>query len=176
MNSAAQARRLGILAALLGVAAQGLAYADTFLKCVDPSTGHTTYTNQAPPKGAQCTRTDGSPVSVMGSGNKGARSTAVKVSATANTSAGSAAAAVDTSTQKTRDGTRRQVLADELASEEKLLNEAKVSYNNGRPLPLADDGVGSPKYIDRVKQIEQTMRHHERNVASLKQELANLKL
>lgn len=176
MNSAAQARRLGILAALLGVAAQGLAHADTFLKCVDPATGHTTYTNQAPPKGAQCTRTDGSPVSVMGSGNKGARSTAVKVSATANASAGSAAAAVDTSTQKTRDGTRRQVLADELASEEKLLNEAKVSYNNGRPLPLADEGVGSPKYIDRVKQIEQTMRHHERNVASLKQELANLKL
>ena len=44
---------------------------------------------------------------------------------------------------ETRDGTRRQVLADELASEEKLLNEAKVSYNNGRPLPLADEGVGS---------------------------------
>ena len=41
---------------------------------------------------------------------------------------------------------------------------------------MADEGVGSPKYIDRVKQLEKTLRVHGRNVVSLKQELANLKL
>ena len=85
-------------------------------------------------------------------------------------------ASVDAGTQKTRDGTRRQVLADELASEEKLLNEARSSFNDGKPLPMADEGVGSPKYIDRVKQLEKTLRVHGRNVVSLKQELANMKL
>jgi Domain of unknown function (DUF4124) len=150
--------------------------ADTFLKCVDPATGHTTYTNQSPPKGAQCSRTDGSPVSVISSGNKNGKAQNVKVSSTANLSSGTSAASVDAGTQKTRDGTRRQVLADELTSEEKLLNDARSNFNNGKPLPMADEGVGSPKYIDRVKQLEKTVRLHERNVASLKQELANLKL
>ena len=68
------------------------------------------------------------------------------------------------------------MLADELASEEKLLNEARSSFNDGKPLAMADEGVGSPKYIDRVKQLEKTLRVHGRNVVSLKQELANLKL
>ncbi|MCC7068904.1 MAG: hypothetical protein IT523_10690 [Burkholderiales bacterium] len=112
----------------------------------------------------------------MGTGNKGARANVVKTSSPANANAGTAVASVDASTQKTRDGTRRQVLSDELASEEKLLADARTAFNNGKPLPLADEGMGSPKYIDRVKQIEQTMRLHERNVASLKQDLANLKL
>jgi hypothetical protein len=57
-----------------------------------------------------------------------------------------------------------------------MLHEARSSFNNGKPLPMADEGFGTPKYIDRSKQIEKTLRHHERNVASLKQELSNLKL
>ena len=159
------------LAALTGAQAQ-------IYKYVDPVTGAVEYTNQ-PKKGAR--RLDSDNLSEIPTGNrpsKGGGSSAAPrtVNASTNANAGSAAAAVDASTQKTRDGTRRQVLADELASEEKLLNDVRSSFNNGKPLPLADEGLGSPKYIDRVKQIEKTLRHHERNVASLKQELANLKL
>lgn len=176
MKTTAAAGLVCLLVVTAALAPGGVARADGFLKCVDPATGHTTYTNQAPPKGAQCTRTDGSPISVVGTGNKGARANVVKTSSPANANAGTAVASVDAGTQKTRDGTRRQVLSDELASEEKLLADARTAFNNGKPLPLADEGMGSPKYIDRVKQIEQTMRLHERNVASLKQELANLKL
>lgn len=143
-------------------------------KIVDPVTGAVEYTNQ-PRKGAVRLNT-GDTLSEIPTGNKASKGTAVKVSSTANLSSGSSSASVDASTQKTRDGTRRQVLVDELASEEKLLGEARSSFNNGKPLPLADEGIGSPKYIDRVKQIEKTLRHHERNVASLKKELDNLKL
>lgn len=158
------------LAAVTGAQAQ-------IYKYVDPVTGAVEYTNQ-PKKGAR--RLDSDNLSEIPTGNRpnkgGASSAPRTVNTSTNANAGSAAASVDAGTQKTRDGTRRQVLADELASEEKMLNDARSSFNNGKPLPLADEGLGSPKYIDRVKQLEKTMRHHERNVASLKQELANLKL
>ena len=155
-------------------------------KYVDPATGAVEYTNQ-PKKGA-VRMGNGDTLSEIGTGNKAAKSKSATaasgtatvngrtVNASNNASAGTAMASVDVGTQKTRDGTRRQVLADELASEEKLLSEARSSFNEGKPLPMADEGVGSPKYIDRVKQLEKTLRIHGRNVVSLKQELANLKL
>ena len=143
-------------------------------KYVDPVTGAVEYTNQ-PRKGAVRTNM-GDTLSEIPTGNKAAKGSTVKVSTSSNLNSGNAVALVDAGTQRTRDGTRRQVLVDELASEEKMLNEARSSFNNGKPLPMADEGLGSPKYIDRSKQIEKTLRHHERNVASLKQELSNLKL
>ena len=157
-------------------AAQGEIY-----KYVDPATGAVEYTNQ-PKKGA-IRMNSGDTLSEMGTGNKAAKNKGAAgnangrtVNASNNASAGTAMASVDAGTQKTRDGTRRQVLADELATEEKLLNEARSSFNEGKPLPMADEGLGSPKYIDRVKQLEKTLRVHGRNVVALKQELANLKL
>ena len=166
------------LALVFTAAAQGEIY-----KYVDPATGAVEYTNQ-PKKGA-VRMGNGDTLSEIGTGNKAAKSKSGSgtatvngrtVNASNNASAGTAMASVDAGTQKTRDGTRRQVLVDELASEEKLLSEARSSFNEGKPLPMADEGVGSPKYIDRVKQLEKTLRIHGRNVVSLKQELANLKL
>lgn len=160
---------LSLLSLLVSASAQAEIY-----KYVDPVTGAVEYTNQ-PKKGAM-RMNSGDSLSEMGTGNKPTKGATVKVSTASNLNSGSAAALVDAGTQRTRDGTRRQVLADELASEEKMLGDARSSYNNGKPLPMADEGLGSPKYIDRSKQIEKTLRHHERNVASLKQELSNLKL
>ena len=166
------------LALAFAAAAQSEIY-----KYVDPATGAVEYTNQ-PKKGATRMST-GDTLSEMGTGNKAAKNKTAAgtatvngrtVNASNNASAGTAMASVDAGTQKTRDGTRRQVLADELASEEKLLSEARSSFNEGKPLAMADEGVGSPKYIDRVKQLEKTLRVHGRNVVALKQELANLKL
>ena len=169
---------LASLALAFAANAQGEIY-----KYVDPATGAVEYTNQ-PKKGA-VRMGNGDTLSEIGTGNKAAKNKPAQgtatvngrtVNASNNASAGTAMASVDAGTQKTRDGTRRQVLADELASEEKLLSEARSSFNEGKPLPMADEGVGSPKYIDRVKQLEKTLRIHGRNVVSLKQELANLKL
>jgi hypothetical protein len=157
----------------LSLLATASAHAEIY-KYTDPVTGAVEYTNQ-PKKGAVRTNM-GDTLSEIPTGNKAAKGATVRVSTSGNLNSGSSSASVDASTQKTRDGTRRQVLAEELASEEKMLNEARSSFNNGKPLPMADEGFGTPKYIDRSKQIEKTLRHHERNVASLKQELSNLKL
>jgi hypothetical protein len=146
-------------------------------KYVDPVTGAVEYTNQ-PRKGAKSMNLDGTlseiPTgnnarTVGGSKPKDAR--AVNVSSGVNNNAGKSDAAVDASVQKTRDGTRSRILADELAIEEKSLAELRVQMNNGKPLPMADETVGSAKYIDRVKQLEKSQRHHERNIAALKKEI-----
>ena len=169
MKTAVASVAVVTLSLLAAMSAQAEIY-----KYVDPVTGAVEYTNQ-PKKGAVRTNM-GDTLSEIPTGNKASRGTTVKVSTTSNLNSGSAAASVDAGTQRTRDGTRRQVLVDELSSEEKMLADARSGYSNGKPLPFADEGVGSPKYIDRVKQLEKTVRLHERNVASLKQELANLKL
>ena len=171
------------LAVTVSLVASVSAYAEIY-KYVDPATGAVEYTNQ-PKKGATRMNT-GDTLSEIPTGNRpnkaGSSGTGsingrtVNASTSTNASAGIAIASVDVGTQKNRDGTRRQVLSDELSSEEKMLADAKSGYSNGKPLPFADEGAGSPKYIDRVKQLEKTVRLHERNVSSLKQELANLKL
>jgi hypothetical protein len=146
-------------------------------KYVDPATGAVEYTNQ-PRKGAKAMNLDGT-LSEIPTGNNtrtvgGAKSKeprAVNVSSGTNNNAGKPDAAVDASLQKTRDGTRAKILADELAGEEKSLAELRLQMNNGKPLPLADETVGSAKYIDRVKQLEKAQRHHERNIAALKKEI-----
>ena len=169
MKTAVASLSFGALSLLASVPAVAEIY-----KYVDPATGAVEYTNQ-PKKGA-VRMNNGDSLSEMGTGNKPAKGMTVKVSTSNNLNSGSAAASVDVGTQRSRDGTRRQVLVDELASEEKMLNDARSSHNNGKPLAMADEGLGSPKYIDRSKQIEKTLRHHERNVASLKQELSNIKM
>ena len=173
MKSAVWSTSVGAVSLAVMLVASVPSWAQIY-KIVDPVTGAVEYTNQ-PKKGAVRMNT-GDTLSEIPTGNRSGKATAVKVSSTTNLNSGSTMASVDAGTQKTRDGTRRQVLVDELASEEKLLGDARNSFNNGKPLPLADEGIGSPKYIDRVKQIEKTLRHHERNVASLKKELDNLKL
>jgi hypothetical protein len=187
LTPSALSSALAVVSALSALAAASPVVAEV-IKCVDPATGAVEYTNRAPAKGQQCTRTDGSPLSVIGTGNRpnrprgdaaasaSASSGGGVVPASVNRNAGSPAASVDAATQRTRDGTRRQVLAEELASEEKLLAEVRQQLNGGRPQPIADETVGSPKYIDRVKQLERAARLHERNIAALKQELANLRM
>jgi hypothetical protein len=151
-------------------------------KHVDPVTGITEYSNLPPKKGA-VRMVGGDTLSEIPTGNRANKTRSgtgeartVNTSTGGNNSAGKPDAAVDNSTQKTRDGTRKQVLLDELTIEEKSLQDAKLAHNSGKPLPLYDESAGSPKYIDRIKQIEKNMRHHERNVSALKQEIANLKL
>ena len=79
---------------------------------------------------------------------------------------------VDAGTQKSRDDLRRRVLMDELASEEKLLAEAKGQYGEGTPAPLPEERASAQKYADRVARLRQAVQLHERNVEALKRELA----
>jgi hypothetical protein len=82
---------------------------------------------------------------------------------------------VDTATQKGRDDVRRKVLSEELASEEKLLVEARVAYADGAPSPLAEERADATKYQQRIARLRQTVGLHERNIEALKKEIASIK-
>ncbi len=82
---------------------------------------------------------------------------------------------VDTATQKGRDDVRRKVLADELASEEKLLGEARVAYADGAPTPLPEEKTDAEKYRQRIARLRQSVGLHEKNVEALKKEIAIVK-
>ncbi len=92
-----------------------------------------------------------------------------------NGSGGPASAAgfprVDPATQRSRDDMRRRVLGDELASEEKLLAEARAAYGAGAPAVLPDEQAHPQKYADRVARLRQAVQLHERNVEALRKEL-----
>ncbi|MEN9558862.1 MAG: hypothetical protein RLZZ502_73 [Pseudomonadota bacterium] len=85
------------------------------------------------------------------------------------------ASKVDPFTQRGRDDIRKRVLANELQSEEKALLDAQTIYAAGKPAPQADETAGGAKYIDRVARLRQSVDTHEKNIAAIKQELANLK-
>ena len=82
---------------------------------------------------------------------------------------------VDPETQKGRDGVRRKVLAEELASEEKLLTESRMAYADGAPPALPEEKADAEKYRARLARLKQTVIVHEKNVEALKKELAAVK-
>jgi hypothetical protein len=67
------------------------------------------------------------------------------------------------------------VLEDELASEEKLLGEARSTYGNGAPAPLADEQSDAEKYRQRISRLRQAMQLHERNIEALRKEIATIR-
>lgn len=79
---------------------------------------------------------------------------------------------VEPATQKSRDEMRRKVLNDELASEEKLLGNARDDYGNGAPPPLPEEQANAEKYRQRIARLRQAVQLHERNVEALRKEIA----
>jgi len=63
---------------------------------------------------------------------------------------------VDRETQRSRDDSRRKILEDELATEEKGLDEKNYR-----------------RVLDRLKPYQEAVERHERNVAALKREMAS---
>ena len=127
-------------------------------KCTSKS-GNTAYFNvpDAPPETASSART-------------AAAASAATRSATVPTP--SSFPKVDSGTQRSRDDLRRRVLTDELASEEKLLAEARGAIGDGSPPPLPEERASAQKYADRITRLRQAVQLHERNVEALKRELA----
>jgi hypothetical protein len=79
---------------------------------------------------------------------------------------------VDAGTQKSRDDMRRKVLTEELATEEKLLAEARVAYANGAPAALPEEKEVPQKYAERIAKLRQNVLLHEKNIEALRKELA----
>lgn len=142
--------------------------------------GHVTYSS-TPVKGAK--RLDLEPLPTM---QPPAR--------TRNDASPSSFPKVDTNTQKSRDDARRKILADELATEEKLLAEARKNLKEGEEKPevfrqtvvVGKKPDGTPitetvtrrnvaRYEEKIKSLQEQVTLHEKNIESLKSELSNLK-
>ena len=80
---------------------------------------------------------------------------------------------IDSATQKGRDDVRRKVLGDELATEEKLLADARTAYAEGAPSALPKERANVEKYRERIAKLRQAVSVHEKNVEALKKELAS---
>jgi pyridoxine/pyridoxamine 5'-phosphate oxidase len=126
-------------------------------KCIDAD-GAVTYTNVGSVKG--CKKVEGEVNSV----------TVVK----STPSARPADAKVDAGAQKSRDTDRRRILQDELANEQKRLDDLKKQYNNGEPERQGGER-NYQKYLDRTQQLKNDVARSESNVQSLQRELDGLK-
>ncbi len=97
---------------------------------------------------------------------------------------------VSEETQKSRDGARRKILEDELASEEKLLEEARQNLKEGEEKPEVFKTVigytkeGKPimgtrrdvsKYQEKIKTLTEQVELHQKNIEALKTELSKFK-
>ena len=134
----------------------------TICKYIDGD-GNVVYSNVAPGKGLRklsCEIVDDAPRRATGGGNGKAAS------------APASFPRVEPATQRSRDEMRRKVLEDELASEEKLLGEAREAYGNGAPPPLAEEKSDAEKYRQRISRLRQVVQVHERNIEALRKELA----
>jgi hypothetical protein len=117
--------------------------------------GHVTYSNSARP-GAKRIAVDPAPKTKAVSG-------APKAKASSNPTPANFPK-VDAGTQRQRDDVRRQLLLDELKSEEALLAAARSTLASRQAKPGPD-----------TARLAESARLHEQNIEMLNKELANLK-
>ncbi len=81
---------------------------------------------------------------------------------------------VDDKTQKKRDGERRRILEDELASELQQLEQAKQQLAEQESVRTGGER-NYQKFLDRVQPFRDAVANHERNIEAIKREISNLK-
>jgi uncharacterized coiled-coil protein SlyX len=81
---------------------------------------------------------------------------------------------VEPNTQRQRDNDRRQILEGELAREQDALNEARKALAEQEA--VRDGGERNyARLQERLKPYQESVAMHEKNIASVRQEIANLK-
>ena len=131
------------------------ACADGIYKYVDAE-GHVTYTN-IPTKGAQ--RVQLTPLSSY----RGTESVKKRAASAGDVQ-------IDSNTQKQRDGMQRKILEGELSKEQSELAKAQQALADGKATRNGDEH-NYQKYLDRIKQLQDVVTEHEKNIAAIKQEL-----
>ena len=96
--------------------------------------------------------------------------TAVKKSAKSAISPGNFPQ-VDDATQKRRDSDRKKILSDELAAEQKKLNDLNTEYKNGEPDRLGDDR-NYAKYQERTSSLKDDVARTQKNIEALQREIS----
>lgn len=147
---------LALLFALLPLSAS----AQTIYKCVDAN-GSTTYASARLDKNCK----------VISSGAENALPAPKPKTATAAGAAASPSPAgfprVGEETQKARDGDRRHILEQELAGEQRNLEQAR------KELAEQEATRGGPS--DRIAPYRDRVAQHERNIQAIQKELGNLR-
>ena len=88
---------------------------------------------------------------------------------------------VNSETQSRRDDARRKILEDELATEQKALEEARIRLKEGQDNPEVYKTASGQtfrnvaKYEEKVKALQDEVSAHEKNVQALQTELSNIK-
>ena len=177
-------------AALLGFAATAHAQGAVY-RCMDDN-GRPQYTNvKTDTDGKRCTLVSRE-VSVVtgGAGTNGGTSGGTSAAPNAAASAPGAAPnaprpagsppvanagpngfpRVDAQTQRSRDDSRRKILEDELAAEQRSLGKAKSDLAEQEGQRLGSE-KNFQRYLDRVKPYQDTVDRHERNISALQKEL-----
>lgn len=144
------------------------AQSDVFV-CVDER-GNKEYKNTGATKG--CKRIDLANITVIAA----PRRTPVVAQTASIKAAGSPGdfPKIDSSTQKTRDNDRRQILLDEMKTEEGKLTELRKEFNGGEPERQGNER-NYAKYQERVAGMKEEIGRTEKNIEALKRELSNQK-
>lgn len=153
------------------------AQADVY-KCVD-NEGRATYTNEKPTATQKnCSLLSRDLVSVVNSGGSASPAKKPTTSGTPGKASANPTPAgfpsVDSGTQKERDSTRRTILEQELAGEEKLLAEAKKTLAEQEATRLGDER-NYQRVIERVQPYKDKVALHERNVEAIRKEISKLR-
>lgn len=88
---------------------------------------------------------------------------------------------VNSETQTRRDDTRRKILEDELATEERSLEEARAKLKDAEDNPeVFKTSTGQTfrnvaKYEEKVNAAQEDVKSHENNIKALKTEISNLR-
>ncbi len=136
------------------------AWADVY-KCVDED-GHVTYTNTKPSPKAKCTAL-----------SRDQRVSTVPGRAT-NSPTPAGFPKVSGDAQKARDNDRRTILEQELAAEQKNLDQAKKELAEQEAIRTGDER-NYQRVLDRLQPYKDKVALHERNLEALKREIGNLR-
>lgn len=92
-----------------------------------------------------------------------------------NTASPSSFPRIDTSLQKERDISRRRILEEELASEQRLRDERKKALTDADTTRTAEEKNNPQKYLERLGRLRENLQLHEKNIAALQNELSKLR-
>lgn len=81
---------------------------------------------------------------------------------------------VDPNTQQQRDEARRKILEQELATEQKLLDQARQNLSEQEAIRLGSER-NYQRVLDRLEPYKKKVALHESNIANLRKELSALK-
>lgn len=82
---------------------------------------------------------------------------------------------VDSGTQQNRDASRKQILQDELNSEQVLLSQAQKKLDAEAKIRTPEEQNNIQKYNERVGKFKVQVTAHQKNIAALSKELSRIK-